>query len=95
MHRRTNPKAADLFWNKKILKPQKHLKGSCSKEKKKIKTSSLLNVSSDAGSKPEEFSINDIGVNVDKKEQNWFKRAFRVSSHPQVNDKAARRRSEI
>ena len=34
----------------------------------------LLNVSNDAGSKPEEFSINDIEVLVDKKEQNWFKR---------------------
>ena len=30
--------------------------------------SSLLNVSHDAGSKPEEFSINDIEVLLDKKE---------------------------
>ena len=35
----------------------------------------LLNVSNDAGSRPEEFSINDIEVLVDKKEQNWFKKA--------------------
>ena len=38
----------------------------------------LLNVSNDAYSKcskPGEFSINDIEVLVDKKEQNWFKRA--------------------
>ena len=39
-----------------------------------IKMSFLLNVSNDAGSKPEEFSINDIEVLVDEKEQNWFKR---------------------
>ena len=32
--------------------------------------SSLLNVSSDAGSKPEELSVNDIEMLVDKKEQN-------------------------
>ena len=38
----------------------------------KIKMSSLLNVSNDAGSKSEKFSINDIEVLVDKKEQNWF-----------------------
>ena len=42
----------------------------------KIKMPFLLNVSNDAGSKPEEFSINDIEVLVDKKEQNWFKRAY-------------------
>ena len=35
---------------------------------------SVLNVSNDS-SKPEEFSINNIDVLVDKKEQNWFKRA--------------------
>ena len=36
--------------------------------------SSLLNVSNDS-SKSEEFSINDIEVLADNKEQNWFKRA--------------------
>ena len=36
--------------------------------------SSLLNVSN-GSSKPEEFSLKDIGVLVDKKEQSWFKRA--------------------
>ena len=36
--------------------------------------SSLLNVSN-GSSKPEEFSLKDIEVLVDKKEQNWFKRA--------------------
>ena len=41
----------------------------------KIKMSSALNLSDDAGNKPEEFSINDSEVLVDKKEQNWFKRA--------------------
>ena len=41
----------------------------------KIKMSSLLNVSNDAGSKPKGFSISDIEVLADKKEQNWFKRA--------------------
>ena len=35
--------------------------------------SSLLNVSNDS-SKPEEFSLKDIEVLVDSKEQNWFKR---------------------
>ena len=39
------------------------------------KMSSVLNVSNSSGSKPEEFSIDDIEVLVDKKEQNWFKRA--------------------
>ena len=39
----------------------------------KIFLSSLLNVSN--ASKPEEFSIKDIEVVVDNKEQNWFKRA--------------------
>ena len=37
--------------------------------------SSLLNVSDDAGRKPEEFSLEDIEVFVDSEEQNWFKRA--------------------
>ena len=36
--------------------------------------SSLLNVSNDS-SKPEEFSLKDIEVLADNKEQNWFKRA--------------------
>ena len=35
---------------------------------------SLLNVSN-AGSKPEEFSLNDIEVVVDSEGENWFKRA--------------------
>ena len=35
--------------------------------------SSLLNVSN--GSKSKEFNLKDINVFVDKKEQNWFKRA--------------------
>ena len=39
-----------------------------------IKMSSLLNVSN-GSSKSEELSLNDIEVLVDKKEQNWFKRA--------------------
>ena len=39
-----------------------------------IKMSSLLNISS-ASSRPEEFSLKDIEVLVDSKEQNWFKRA--------------------
>ena len=34
---------------------------------------SLLNVSNDS-CKPEEFSLNDIEVLADNKEQNWFKR---------------------
>ena len=34
----------------------------------------LLNVSDDASSKPEEFSLKDIEVFVDSEEQNWFKR---------------------
>ena len=34
---------------------------------------SLLNVSN-ASNKSEEFSLNDIEVLVDNKEQNWFKR---------------------
>ena len=38
--------------------------------------SSLWNSFNDADGKPEEFSINDIEVLVDKKEQNWFKRAL-------------------
>ena len=37
--------------------------------------SSVLNVSDDAGNKPEEFSLKDIEVVVDSEEQNWFKRA--------------------
>ena len=36
--------------------------------------SSLFNVSN-GSSKPEEFSLKNIGVLVDKKEQNWIKRA--------------------
>ena len=40
-----------------------------------IKMSSLLNISDDASRKPEEFSLTDIEVLVDNKEQNWFKRA--------------------
>ena len=39
-----------------------------------IKMSFLLNVSNDAGSKPEEFSLDDTEVLVDQKEQNCFKR---------------------
>ena len=39
-----------------------------------IKMSSLLNVSN-ASNKPEEFSLKDIEVFVDSREQNWFKRA--------------------
>ena len=35
--------------------------------------SSVLNVSND-NSKPEGFSLKDIEVFVDKKEQSWFKR---------------------
>ena len=37
--------------------------------------SSLLNVSNDARGKPVEFSLRNIEVLVDSKEQNWFKRA--------------------
>ena len=37
--------------------------------------SSLLNVSNDARGKPVEFSLRNIEVLVDRKEQNWFKRA--------------------
>ena len=37
-------------------------------------SSSLLNVSN-ASNKSEEFSVNDIEMLADKKEQNWFKRA--------------------
>ena len=37
--------------------------------------SSLLTVSNDASSKPEEFSLNDIEVIFDNKEQDWSKRA--------------------
>ena len=39
-----------------------------------IKLSSLLNVSY-GSSKSVEFNLNDIEVLVDRKEQNWFKRA--------------------
>ena len=39
-----------------------------------IKMSSVLNISN-ANSKPEEFSLNDIEMLVDSEEQNWFKRA--------------------
>ena len=38
------------------------------------KKSSLLNVSN-GSSKSKEFNLNDIGVLVDSKEHNWFKRA--------------------
>ena len=43
------------------------------KKERQIKMSSLLNVSN--GSKSEEFNLKDIGVRIDNKEQNWFKRA--------------------
>ena len=43
------------------------------KKELQIKMSSLLNVSN--GSKSEEFNLKDIGVRIDNKEQNWFKRA--------------------
>ena len=39
-----------------------------------IKMSPVLNISN-ASSKSEEFSLKDIEVLVDNKEQNWFKRA--------------------
>ena len=38
-------------------------------------SSSLLNIYNDASSKSEEFSINDIEILVESKEQNWFKGA--------------------
>ena len=38
-------------------------------------SSSLLNISNDASSKSEEFSINDIEILVESEEQNWFKGA--------------------
>ena len=38
-------------------------------------SSSLLNVSNDAGSRAEGFILKDIEVFVDSKEQNWLKRA--------------------
>ena len=44
------------------------------KKEQQIKMSFVLNVSNDS-SKPEEFSLKDIEVLVDNKEQNWFKRA--------------------
>ena len=44
------------------------------KKNYKMKLSSLLNVSN-ASNESEEFSLNDIEVVVDGKEQNWFKRA--------------------
>ena len=44
------------------------------KKNYKMKLSSLSNVSN-ASNKSEEFSLNDIEVVVDGKEQNWFKRA--------------------
>ena len=61
------------------------------------KISCLLDVSN-SSSKSEKFSLNDIEVLVDKKEQNRFKKAcvgkvFRVSSHPKVNGKAGSQRS--
>ena len=37
-------------------------------------SSSLLNVSNDASSRPEELSLKDIDVFVDNEEQNWLKR---------------------
>ena len=39
-----------------------------------IKMSSVLNVSH-GSSKSEEFNLNNIGMPVDSKGQNWFKRA--------------------
>ena len=44
------------------------------KKEQQIKMSFVLNVSNHS-SKPEEFSLKDIEVLVDNKEQNWFKRA--------------------
>ena len=44
-----------------------------------IKMSSVLNISN-ANSKPEEFSLNDIEMLVDSEEQNWFKRAHVAKS---------------
>ena len=43
-------------------------------ERLKMKMSSVLNVSNDSG-KPQGFSIKDVEILVDNKEQNWFKRA--------------------
>ena len=37
--------------------------------------SSLLHVTNDAGNRPEQFSLKDIEVSVDREEQNWLKRA--------------------
>ena len=37
-------------------------------------SSSLLNVSNDASSRPEELSLKDIDVFIDNEEQNWLKR---------------------
>ena len=64
----------------------------------KIKMFSVLNVSN-GSSRPEELSIKDIEMLVDSEEQNWFLEGlrgelFRVSSHPHVNGKTSRRRSE-
>ena len=50
--------------------------------------SSLLNVSNDSG-KSEKFSLNDIGVLADSKEQNWFKRA-RIGQYLLEEDKKSR-----
>ena len=44
-----------------------------------IKMSSVLNISN-ANSKPEEFSLNDIEMLVDSEEQNWIKRAHVAKS---------------
>ena len=43
-------------------------------ERLKMKMPSVLNVSNDSG-KPQGFSIKDVEILVDNKEQNWFKRA--------------------
>ena len=44
------------------------------KKEQQTNMSSVLYASNDS-SKPEEFSLKDIEVLVDNKEQNWFKRA--------------------
>ena len=49
-------------------------KNFLSQKEVQIKISSVLNVSN-GSSKPEEFSLKDIEVLVDNKEQTWFKRA--------------------
>ena len=50
-------------------------KNFLTQKEQQIKMSSLLNVSNDASRKPEKFSLKDIEVIVDSKEQKWFKRA--------------------